>query len=193
VALANRLAHKVLGRSLDELAPQIRRLLEILDDFVATQATEQKMERAEVRFSRRELRESCAWGDTQLKVHLARLVCLEYLLAHRSERGGLSYELAWDGAGRDGASFLVGLLDPAALATATAYDPERSGQNGDRSEPGRPPVGGWSGAGRGAPEPVNGQARTTAGALANGSGPERTLQEDDEEAVVVEDAVEAVS
>ena len=86
-----------------------------------------------------------AWGDTQLKVHLARLVELEYLVVHRGERGGFSYELAWDGAGRDGAAFLVGLLDPAALDAATAYDPGRSG-------PGRPPVGGWSGGGRGGPE-----------------------------------------
>ena len=70
VALANRLAHEVLGRSLDELAPQTRRLLEILGAYVAERATEGHMERSEVRFSRRELRESCAWGDTQLKVHL---------------------------------------------------------------------------------------------------------------------------
>jgi hypothetical protein len=51
VALANRLAHEVLGRSLDELAPQTRRLLEVLDDYVTKRAAEQKLERSEVRFS----------------------------------------------------------------------------------------------------------------------------------------------
>ena len=31
IALANALAHEVLGRSLDELPPQTRRLLELVD------------------------------------------------------------------------------------------------------------------------------------------------------------------
>jgi hypothetical protein len=151
------------------------------------------MERSEVRFSRRELRESCAWGDTQLKVHLGRLVELEYLVVHRAERAGYSYELAWDGAGRDGSAFLVGLLDPAALDAATAYDPGRSGQNGIRSAPGRPPVGGWSGAGRTGPEPMNGQVNGMITAPANGGGPERTSEGDDDEVVVVEDGAERVA
>jgi DNA primase len=193
VALANRLAHEVLGRSLDELAPQTRRLLEVLDDYVTKLAAEGHMERSEVRFSRRELRESCAWGDTQLKVHLARLVELEYLVVHRAERAGYSYELAWDGAGRDGSAFLVGLLDPAALEVANAYDPDRSGRNGIRSGPGRPPVGGWSGGGHPVPEPVNGQVTATITANANGSGQERTSEGDDDQAVVVEPVVAGVA
>src|SRR5206468_507243 len=35
IAIANRLAHEVLGRSLDELAPQTRRLLMLLDEMVS--------------------------------------------------------------------------------------------------------------------------------------------------------------
>lgn len=186
VALANRLAHEVLGRSLDELAPQTRRLLEVLDAFVDKRSREQNIQRAEVRFSRRELREACAWGDTQLKVHLARLVGLEYVVLHRGERGGFSYELAWDGAGRDGSTFLVGLLDPAALAATTAYDPGRSGLNGSRSAPGRGPVGGWSGGGRTAPEHTNAQVNGTATATTNGNGADRTVRDDKNEGVVVE-------
>ncbi|MGH9150574.1 MAG: DNA primase, partial [Acidimicrobiales bacterium] len=96
VALANRLAAEVLGRSLDELAPQTRRLLEVLDDLVGSIAKDQAMERAEVRLSRRDLRERCAWGDTQLKVHLARLVELELVIVHKGGRGqSFVYELAW--------------------------------------------------------------------------------------------------
>jgi DNA primase len=79
VALANRLAAEVLGRSLDELVPQTRRLLEVLDDMVGAIARQRSMERGEVRFSRRDVREHCAWGDTQLNVHLARLVELAAL------------------------------------------------------------------------------------------------------------------
>ena len=52
----------------------------------------------EFRFTRRELREATGWGDTQLKVHLARLAELELLLVHRAERGqGFCYELLYDG------------------------------------------------------------------------------------------------
>jgi hypothetical protein len=77
IALANRLADTVLGRSLDELPPQTRRLLHIVDALVRRRQEEQGLDRADVRVIRREVREECGWGDTQLKVHLARLVDLE--------------------------------------------------------------------------------------------------------------------
>ena len=153
VALANRLAHEVLGRSLDELPPGTRRLLEVLDGTVAERAAAEAVDRDQVRFTRRQVRELTGWGDTQLKVHLARLVELELVIAHRAERGaGFVYELAWDGAGRGGERFLIGLADPANLASSPGYDDTRSGPQPDRSEPGRGPVGGWSAPGRTAPE-----------------------------------------
>ena len=65
-----------------------------------------------MRFTRRALREATGWGDTQLKLHLARLVELEYLLMHRAERGqGFVYELLYDGDGT-AAPHLSGLIDP---------------------------------------------------------------------------------
>ncbi len=148
VALANELAHEVLGRSLDELPPQTRRVLEHVDRFVAARAKAQAIERAQVRFTRRELREATAIGDTQLKIHLGRLVELEYAITHR--RGAAcDYELLYDGGGQDGRPYVPGLIDVAALkATATTVD--RSGENADRSAPGRGPVGPRSGGGRGA-------------------------------------------
>jgi hypothetical protein len=92
----------------------------------------------EVRFTRRGLRERLAWGDTQLKVHLARLVELEYLIAHRVTPGRrFVYELAFDGAA-EGVAF-PGLIDPDTLRAAEA-DP----QSGD----GRASVGARSGDGR---------------------------------------------
>ncbi len=42
---ANRLAHEVLGRSLDELPPQTRRLLLLIDEMVTRECTRLKMER----------------------------------------------------------------------------------------------------------------------------------------------------
>jgi hypothetical protein len=111
--VANRLAHEVLGRSLDELPPQTRRLLELLDEMVAAECQRLGLDRADFRFSRRQVREHTGWGNTQLKVHLGRLIELEYLLVHRGRQGqGYVYELYYRGEGQDGAPFLPGLLDP---------------------------------------------------------------------------------
>jgi len=52
---------------------------------------------SDVRFTRRELREALAVGDTQLRVHLARLVALEYILRHPARDGRVAYELFWKG------------------------------------------------------------------------------------------------
>jgi DNA primase len=151
IAAANRLAHDVLGRTLDEMPPQTRRLLATVEKHVAARCEAGKCERCDVLFTRRELREKSGWGDTQLKVHLGRLVELEYVLAHRADHGtGHVYELVYDGGGKDGRRHLAGLLDVEKLRAGHGYDAERSGVNGERSGAGRPPVGGWSGGGRGA-------------------------------------------
>jgi hypothetical protein len=111
IAVANRLCHEVLGRSLDEVPPQTCRLLGLLDELVKAACDRLAIERADFRFTRREVREHIGWGNTQLKVHLARLVELEYVLVHRGKQGqGYVYELAYDGNGKDGAPFLPGLL-----------------------------------------------------------------------------------
>ena len=154
IAAANRLTHEVLGRSLDALPPQTRRLLGLIAGLVADRVTAQSIARTDIRFTRRELREATGWGDTQLKLHLSRLAELEYLLVHRAERGqGHVYELLYDGDG-SAAPHLSGLIDPAALA-AGSYDAQRSGlQAGwsglaaDQSPAGRPLVGGQSAPGR---------------------------------------------
>jgi hypothetical protein len=112
IAMANEIAHDVLGRSLDELPPQTRRLLLLIDSQVSAWCERDGIERVACRFSRRDLRAATDWGDTQLRVHLDRLCSLEYVLAHRSVHGGrgFEYELAWDGAGRDGKPVLHGLI-----------------------------------------------------------------------------------
>lgn len=130
IALANRLAHDVLGRSLDELAPQTRRLLGELHAMVTGLAAEAGVEACDVRFSRRELRERIGWSDHQVRTHLGRLAELEYVLVHRGGRGlSFVYELVWDGGGTDGTPHLAGLVDPATL-TACGYDPDLAGSNG---------------------------------------------------------------
>jgi DNA primase catalytic core len=151
ILLANRLCHRVLGRSLDELPPGARRLLDALERLVAARAGELGVSRERVRFTRRELRERLGLGDTQLKVHLARLVSLELVHAHRGAHGAFVYELAWDGEPAVDGSLLPGLIDPDQPADADgrhSYDSDRSGPGSDRSGGGRPPVGPWSGSGR---------------------------------------------
>ena len=124
IATADKLAAAVLARSLDELPPQTRRLLGLVEEIVVSRAKAMGVDRSDVRFTRREIREEIAWGNTQLKIHLSRLEELEYVLVHRGAYGqSWAYELCYDG--------------------------DRSGQKVDRSGIGRPSVGGWSGVGRG--------------------------------------------
>ena len=73
IATANRLAHDVLGRSLDELPPQTRLLLDRLHAWVTTECERHAMDRPDFLFSRRQVREALGWSDFQVKTHLARL------------------------------------------------------------------------------------------------------------------------
>ncbi len=85
----------------------------LLDGMVAETCTRQRMTRSAFRFSRREVREHTGWGNTQLKLHLHRLEEMEYLVVHRGGRGqSFVYELAYDGQGKNGRSFLPGLTSP---------------------------------------------------------------------------------
>lgn len=152
IALANRLAHEVLGRTLDELPPQTRRLLKLVASMVEAQCAEHSIKRSDYRFSRRQVREHTRWGDTQLKIHLGRLVELEYLLVHRGGRGqSFEYELLYDG-GSDPQRHLNGLIDVEALRAQCGaqhhYDAQRSGSEGSQSASGRGAVGVSSAAGR---------------------------------------------
>lgn len=126
IAVANRLAHDVLGRSLDELAPQTRRLLELINKLVGERCAAEGVGRPDVRFWRREVRGFCGWSDFQVRTHLGRLVELEYVLVHRGGRGqSFVYELLYDGGGTDGGPHLCGLVDPATL-TPCGYDTDRA-------------------------------------------------------------------
>ena len=156
IELANRLAHEVLGVSLDELPPQTRRVLASVRELVHARMAEKGLPQREVRFARGELRAATRTSDTQLKVHLARLAEMEYLLIHRAERGqGYVYELLYDGDALGGVH-LSGLIDVGALKTqgetqtqtqARAYDAQRTALGAEKSAPGRGVAGGQAGSG----------------------------------------------
>src|SRR5882724_1305687 len=112
IETANELAHEALGRSRDEISPQTRRLLELVTAMVDSQCRTQQIARCDHRFSRRDVREATRWSDFQVKMHMHKLEELEYVLVHRGGRGqSFVYELLYDGAGRDGKPFLMGLVD----------------------------------------------------------------------------------
>ncbi|OSN02217.1 DNA primase [Lonsdalea britannica] len=139
IALANQLAHEVLGRTLDEMPPQTRKLLVWLKGWVQETAQGQALQADEVRFTRRDIRAALGWGDTQLKVHLSRLLEMEYLLLFRR---GLTYEygLLWDGEDTGGAH-LCGLLDVEEAGLKAEGSDNRSGLEAAQSASGRGIVG----------------------------------------------------
>jgi DNA-binding transcriptional ArsR family regulator len=119
IVLADRLAGDVLHRDGAELTPATGRVLDGLLGWAPTGP-----------FTRRQARDALGAGDTQLKVHLGRLVDLEYV-AVRRDGTAVFYELA------------VTYDD-----IRSGSEPVRSGPQAIRSGSGRPPVAGPSGSGR---------------------------------------------
>lgn len=155
IALANRLAHAVLGRSLDELPPQTRRVLAALDGWVTQQVAGSDTPRGDVRFTRRTVRGVLGLSDTQLRVHLDRLVTLEYVRLHSGQNGSLyTYSLAFDGDADRDTPQAMGLVEPAisrpAGATLRGKTATLRGQTPDLAGTLRPPRGALAAPSRGA-------------------------------------------
>jgi DNA primase len=122
IALANELAPEVLGRSLDELPPQTRRLLAFIRELMKAKRKERGA-KGTTTFSRKELRDLCGWSLTQVSVHLERLVALEYLaLRHGRIGSAFVYEIIFDLDVPETVAH-IGLIEVASLRTATtAHD-----------------------------------------------------------------------
>ncbi|UIA92816.1 CHC2 zinc finger domain-containing protein [Erwinia tracheiphila] len=147
IILANRLAHEILGRTLDEMPPQTRKLLLLIQGMVNQLAHTQSKKPGEVRFTRRDIRNATQWSDSQLKLHCLRLTEMEYLLIHGGSRGHLlQYELLWDGTVPEGAH-LCGLIEPESSEKG-GYDLRKSGAVNRKSGSGLPHVGAKSGSGK---------------------------------------------
>jgi hypothetical protein len=111
IALANRLAPELLGRSLDELPPQTRRLLGHVKDLVRTIRKARVVDQPLALFSRRELRSACGWTYSQVKRHLERLQEMEYVAPRFGRMGvAMRYELLIDADEPSDAAH-IGLLD----------------------------------------------------------------------------------
>ncbi|HZX23731.1 MAG TPA: hypothetical protein VFF18_09355 [Woeseiaceae bacterium] len=119
VKLANRLAHEILGHSLNELSRPSRNLLLELEKMLrrggdpgAPEAGGDDPRRS---FTRRQIREFSGWSNYRVHIHLKELVEFEYV-GVESDRvnNTYRYRLLYDGRGRDGSRFMPGLKDPPA-------------------------------------------------------------------------------
>jgi len=125
IRTANQLAHEILGHSLDELSRPGRNLLMELERMVRErqkqnghdEPADQSAPLSRVSFTRREIRTFTGWSNYRVHTHLRELIDLEYIEADRGAGGsGHRYRLLYDGQGKDGEKFLLGLADPGELS-----------------------------------------------------------------------------
>ena len=127
IELANRIAHEVLGVSLDELPPQTRRVLAGLHSLVQDKMKASGLPQRDIRFMRGEVRVFLNVSEKQIRVHLDRLAAMEYILVHRGQRGqSFEYELLHDQSMASEGAHLSGLLDVAALQSMASTAPAAS-------------------------------------------------------------------
>jgi len=123
IALANRLAHEILGHSLDELSRPGNDLLLQIEELAKERLKarqkenpDSKLRTTDLSFSRRDIREFTGWSNTRLHVHLKELVDFEYIAIETGRNGmPFRYRLAWEGQGKDGKRFMLGLAELASL------------------------------------------------------------------------------
>jgi hypothetical protein len=135
IEAANTIAHEVLGRSLDELSPQTRRLLILLREMVEGLCEKKGVTPDVCLFSRREVRRFTGWSEFQVRTHLNKLQEMEYILPHYGGRGqSFVYELLFNGED-DGRPQMCGLID---TATMQASSMKKDGSSTQRAsnEPG---------------------------------------------------------
>ena len=119
IELANQLAPELLGRSLDELPPQTRRLLEHVKAWVRAKRQERQLEQRLALVSRREICAASGWSYSQVKRHLERLQELEHVASRCGRLGEtLRYELLIDANEPEGVVH-IGLLDVNLLRQST--------------------------------------------------------------------------
>jgi hypothetical protein len=140
IAVANRLTAEVLGRSLDELPPQTRRLLDAIKGTVKAMCKERDIEQLTALFSRRDLQRKCGWSYSQVKRHLFRLQELEYIAPRFGRMGStLKYELLVD-ADEPTAVAHIGLLDVEKLRKVAPTMPTWTGLEATLTPPCQTPL-----------------------------------------------------
>jgi DNA-binding transcriptional ArsR family regulator len=95
----------------------------------------QQIGREDLWFTRREIRRETGMSYEQVRVHLERLIEMEYVLVHRGGRGqSFVYELLYDGKGQDGKPFVMGLIAVETLGKSEKYEGTTSSLGGEKGE-----------------------------------------------------------
>lgn len=102
ISLASKLAHETLGRTLQNLAPQTRLLLLLIEEMVDTNCAAQGIKRIDFRFVNEDIKKYVGWGKSELKRHLHQLVQKGYI-----HQVGKIYELLYHGKGKKIEYFLT--------------------------------------------------------------------------------------
>jgi len=142
IALANRIAPELLGRSLDELPPQTRQVYETVKAVVRERMDAEEIEQPLALFSRREIRDRLGWSITQVRAHLERLRDMEFVAARFGRPGSpFQYELLTD-CREPAATDHIGLLDVEKLRVSAKLPSEDVRLRLPTCREKRPPVGG---------------------------------------------------
>jgi hypothetical protein len=107
-----------LGKTRDKDDPPTSSRLR--EDATAGQAGEDRLHR--MSFTRREIREFTGWSNYRVHIHLKELVEFEYVGAEADRvNNTYRYRLLWEGQGKDGQRFMLGLSNVEGLGLR---DPE---------------------------------------------------------------------
>ncbi len=105
IDVAVELASEIIGTSLDDLSLPARDLLAQLDDYLP-----KGRDRSKSTFTRREIMDHTGWTKTRLHIHLQELLDLELVIKESGTKNSLQhYKLLYNGEGKDGKKFLIGL------------------------------------------------------------------------------------
>ena len=69
------------------------------------------IEQRDLRLNRRDIRDFTGWGNTQLGIHLQRLLEMEYLHISTTQGRKQVFELLYTGEGQQGESFFMNLIN----------------------------------------------------------------------------------
>jgi hypothetical protein len=120
IRIADRVACEIMGRSLDDLNAVSRNLLVQLEKMVRArlrkdpppESGDDRAALGSVEFTRREIREFTGWPHVRVHRYLKQLIDQEYVLESSRGRGRTSFRLAYEGQGKDGSRFVLGLNVP---------------------------------------------------------------------------------
>ena len=113
IEIATELVNETMGTSLGELSLPSRNLLRLLQDMLTARRPRRSVHHLPdetLTFTRREVREFTGWSTWRIHTYLQELVECEYVLRVSGRHGCRHrYELAYDGAEKDGGVFFLGL------------------------------------------------------------------------------------